>query len=100
MSEIIAAVRWDKFGGKAIDNQGKYHTPSAVTASHNTLLAQVAELKEANERYRKALEEIREGYGRFSTDPFTHAVNTIDDMKALAVEALHPKQEEQDAAKL
>lgn len=46
------------------------------------------ELREA----RAALEEIAEGKGRYSTDPLTHAENTIEDMSALAVEALANKQ--------
>jgi hypothetical protein len=37
---------------------------------------------------RVALKEIAKGEGRFSHDPLTHAANTIDDMKALAVAAL------------
>jgi hypothetical protein len=36
----------------------------------------------------KALEEIAKGQGAFSRDPLAHASNTIDDMKALAREAL------------
>lgn len=36
----------------------------------------------------EALEEIAEGKGRYSTDPFQHAINTIDDMKELARKAL------------
>ncbi len=39
-------------------------------------------------KYREALEEIAEGKGRYSPDPFTHAVNTINDMKSIATEAL------------
>lgn len=35
-----------------------------------------------------ALEEISEGKGRYSMDHLKHAANTIEDMKALAVEAL------------
>lgn len=35
-----------------------------------------------------ALEEIKEGKGRYSMDHLEHASNTIVDMKALAVEAL------------
>lgn len=37
---------------------------------------------------RAALEDIADGKGRFSTDPFQHAKNTIEDMKALAKAAL------------
>jgi hypothetical protein len=36
----------------------------------------------------KALEEIAEGKGRFSTDRYEHACNTIEDMKQLARDAL------------
>lgn len=40
-------------------------------------------------RLDKALVEISKGEGRFSTDQLTHANNTIEDMKALAVAALN-----------
>lgn len=36
----------------------------------------------------KALREISKGEGRFSRDPLEHASNTIEDMKALAIEAI------------
>ncbi len=36
----------------------------------------------------EALKEISEGRGRYSRDELTHASNTIEDMKALAVQAL------------
>ena len=50
------------------------------------------ELREA----RAALQEIVKGEGRYSTDRMTHANNTIEDMIALAVEALANKQERDD----
>ena len=36
----------------------------------------------------EALKEIAEGKGRYSMDPFTHACNTVDDMKELARQAI------------
>ena len=39
--------------------------------------------------YRKALEKITKGEGRFNRDPLKHASNTIEDMKWLAQEALN-----------
>jgi len=45
------------------------------------LMARAPELYEA-------LKEISEGKGRFSLDPLTHASNTIEDMKNLALAAL------------
>lgn len=36
----------------------------------------------------EALEQIAKGEGRFSRDHLTHAENTIEDMKALAEQAL------------
>jgi hypothetical protein len=39
-------------------------------------------------RYKKALEEIAKGEGAFSRDHLTHAQNTIENMKRIAVEAL------------
>ena len=43
-------------------------------------------------RLREALEEISEGKGRFSRDNFEHCRNTVEDMKALAIEALSPME--------
>lgn len=40
------------------------------------------------EALERALAEIAEGKGRFSRDPLTHASNTVEDMKAIAVAAL------------
>jgi hypothetical protein len=40
------------------------------------------------EKAREALAKIAEGAGPYSRDPLTHAANTIDAMKALAVKAL------------
>jgi hypothetical protein len=40
---------------------------------------------------REALEKIAKGEGRFSRDQLTHASNTIEDMKAIAEEALGRK---------
>lgn len=44
---------------------------------------------------REKLEEIAQGLGRYSSDPMTHAENTIDDMKELAREALVLLESEQ-----
>ena len=51
-------------------------------------------LKAEVERLRKALEEISEGKGRVSRDHFEHCRNTVEDMRALAVKALDPAQQE------
>jgi len=39
-------------------------------------------------RYKEALEEIKEGKGRYSMNQLEHASNTIEDMKELATDAL------------
>ena len=41
-----------------------------------------------------ALEEVSEGKGRYSMDQLEHCANTVEDMKALAVEALAKINEE------
>ena len=51
------------------------------------------EIEKEVERLRGVLEEISEGKGRFSRDHFEHCRNTVEDMKALAIEALAPKEE-------
>lgn len=39
--------------------------------------------------YENALRQITKGEGRFSTNQLSHAANTIEDMRTLAVEALN-----------
>jgi hypothetical protein len=36
----------------------------------------------------KALQEITKGEGRYSRDPLEHASNTIEDMRAIAIDVL------------
>ena len=48
----------------------------------------VADLMAAAPGLLDALKEIAKGEGPFSTDHMTHAENTIDAMKAIAVEAI------------
>ncbi len=50
--------------------------------------AEVAKLTEQRDALRAALAEIAEGRGRFSLDHHEHAMNTIEDMKAIACGAL------------
>lgn len=47
---------------------------------------------------RMILQEITEGKGRYNRDNYTHACNTIEDMKALAVKGLqtYPDYAEED----
>ena len=45
-------------------------------------------LRSQRDALKAALEEISEGKGRYDMDPMQHAINTIDDMKELASEAL------------
>ena len=40
-----------------------------------------------------ALREIARGEGRFSRDPYEHACNTIEDLIAIARNALAPEQD-------
>ena len=61
------------------------------TWSHETHAACYLALKLDRDRLRKALEEIAKGEGRFSRDPLTHANNTVQDMKAIALAALNPE---------
>jgi hypothetical protein len=53
-------------------------------AIHDGVLA----LKAENARLRAALTEISKGEGAFSRDRLTHATNTIDSMKQIALGAL------------
>ena len=50
--------------------------------------AVVEDLKEEVELLRDALRQISYGEGRYNSDQLTHAENTIEDMIALAKEAL------------
>lgn len=48
----------------------------------------VHHLRRVNGQLTKALQEIVKGEGRFSMNPMIHAENTIENMKAIANEAL------------
>lgn len=52
------------------------------------IAAGIAMAAEREQQLLDALEEIAEGRGRFSMDKFTHARNTIEDMKELALNAI------------
>ena len=49
---------------------------------------EITNLKKAVKRYEDALREIAEGKGAFSRDPLTHAGNVIENLVAIAEEAL------------
>jgi hypothetical protein len=68
---------------------------SAQATELSRLRSRGAELEGENARLREALEKITEGRGRFSRDRLTFAENTIEDMKAIAHDALaaHAPQE-------
>lgn len=51
-------------------------------------LDEIDRLRKENEQLRAALKEITEGKGAYSVDPFTHATNCLEDMKAIAISAL------------
>lgn len=76
-----------------------YVGPVGLPQNFNTDMCNVireccptAELREENARLREALVEIRKGEGRFSVNDKQHAINTIEDMKALAAAALAAHQ--------
>ena len=58
------------------------------------LVDEIAKLEKEVERLRGWLGKISEGRGRFSMDNFEHCRNTVEDMKAPALEALAPKEGE------
>lgn len=59
----------------------------STTLTYEEALEVIKALEE-NQRLREALQEISEGKGRYDLDRFTHARNTIEDMKEIAVNAL------------
>ena len=61
---------------------------NAAEAELALVQAQAAQMRGRDARMEKALREIIKGEGRYSFDRLTHARNTIEDMKALAQEAL------------
>ena len=69
------------------------HDDSALASKLHLQNERIAKLEGELRDAREALEEIAEGKGRYNTDPLTHASNTVEDMIALAVEALANKQE-------
>lgn len=58
------------------------------TAAGDALDAKTVDLTTEVNRLKAFLTAISEGRGRFSRDPYTHACNTIEDMKQLALDAL------------
>ncbi len=97
MSEIKTPYKFDRTLGVFYDGEGGYASINEAAIAlneHADLKAQVAELTEANERYRKALE-------RFALDDSTAYEWTGGDDGCYqgiiwATAALHPKQEEQE----
>jgi len=70
-----AVIRYDSYEGMWFS---RYNEEDAANAS---LIADAPDML-------AALKEIAEGKGRFSQDPFEHACNTIEEMKAIANAAL------------
>jgi len=62
----------------------------ATQLTHERLdrMVQLVNMRNEIERLRMALLKISEGRGTFSLDNYEFACNTIDEMKALAVDAL------------
>jgi len=77
-------------GHRLVANTGGYSTNYSETRSEN--IANACLIAAAPAMY-EALKEISEGKGRYSLDPLTHASNTIDDMKEVAVKALIKAEE-------
>ena len=62
--------------------KGKHHgIDNNVCEANTNVMAAAPEMLEA-------LIEISEGKGRYDLDPIQHAANCIEDMKALALEAI------------
>ena len=80
-SHRIAVLDWN--GGQ--DNPYTIHEQEAKANAR--LIAKAPNLL-------KALKEIVKGEGQFSRDPFTHAVNTIEDMQSIAIEAIKQVERE------
>jgi len=56
-------------------------------------VTEIDRLQAMNARLLKALEEIAEGKGAYSLDPFEHCQNTVEDMKELAQQAIASAKE-------
>lgn len=65
----------------------------SINGKVDGLLDIIAKLKADNDRLREALQEVAKGEGPFSRDQLTHAQNTIEAMKEIALNALQPKAE-------
>jgi hypothetical protein len=77
----------DDSGNTIAEVKGRHCGINNSTAEANAKLI-VAGLKML-----EALIEISEGKGRYDLDPIQHAVNCIEDMKALALEAIEEATE-------
>ena len=62
-----------------------------ATETHAELFTMLKARDKEIARLRGVLREISEGKGRFTTDHYQHAMNTIEDMKELATDALAGK---------
>ena len=58
------------------------------------LESQLTAEREKVEKLKDALKEITFGRGTFNHDPFQHCQNTVEDMKALAEQALADTEED------
>lgn len=76
-----------EFGDDGLWHVSKY-TQHGGFALRREAEAHVRELASVPDALVKALEEIAEGKGAFSRDPFQHAKNCIEDMKQIALDAL------------
>lgn len=94
--ELFEDIRWMEEFGDIPDGWVVYLSKAKELLT--------VERKKVND-LRTALQEIAKGEGRYSTDQLTHASNTIEDMKELALRALkrsseNPKTQEQWSPKV
>ena len=86
---LDAIAQWTPVSARAcpmcVYQEGKFLAPCAWHRETEDQARVIARLREA-------LQEISEGKGRFSRDQFEHCRNTVEDMKALAIEALSPTE--------
>ena len=92
----IAGVVFHRGGDRAWRDANYQLMTDTARFPASEALTELAALRERVRVLEEALRGVAEGKGRFSMDHLEHAQNTIEDMKAIAIDALAASQEVDD----
>jgi len=90
IAELLTHIREQEADISRLLNHQQCHPVSKGEECgwEKTLRTANTELGAENTSLREALAEVAKGAGAYSHDPLTHATNTIESMKAIAIAAL------------